>query len=338
MNARKPAKETLYVLGALICMFVMIIVSSLGQAGLDPKKLVSVENISNILINASITIFGMMVAIPLGSSATKQRVNADGTNGRYLQEFNAFYAVRTKVGGRLMQFSQWHHAYYLEDLRKKQYNFLIQHGITQPEDLLKLNRLQILTLTEPRQFVVDGNTLYYKALSKAQIKCCLMVLDGKIMVHKLPDMYFLYVDGKYKRSFYDQAYYEQKDANMFAVVNVLFKVFIGFVITCIFTSLTFTSYSTEGDGEAYSWVLKTLLMIFTRLFNAVSSVLFGYLTGKSAVYRQCYYLNGKTQMLETFLSDKTFVYVSEQELAKQEFLERSLADGQRTTSPSEKDT
>lgn len=327
MNSKKPTRETLYVLGALACMFVMIIVSSLGQAGLDPKKLFSTENLSNLLINAAITVFGMMVAIPLGTSATKQRINPDGTVGRYLQEFNAFYAARNKVGEKILHFSQWHHQHYLEELRKKQHNYLLQHNITQPTELLKLERTQIEQLTEPRMFQVEGEDVYFKSLSEEQIQHCLKVIDGKVNVHKLPDMYFLYIDGKYRRSFYDQAYYEQKDASTFAVTNVLFKVFVGFVITCIFTSLTFTSYSQEESTR--SQVLKILLLIFTRLFNAVSSVLFGYLTGKSSAYRQCYYINGKTQILEAFLADKSFVYVDEQTLAKQEFLERSVADDER---------
>lgn len=329
MATRKPAKETLYVAGALLCMFLMIIVSSLGQAGLDPEKLVSSENISNVLINAAITVFGMMVAIPLGNSATKQRINPDGSQGRYLQEFNAFYAARNQVGERLLQFSQWHHSYYLMEFQKKQRNYLLQHNITQYSDIVKLDRSQILQLTKPQQFEIDGQTVYFKSLSQDQIKYCLRVLDGKITVHKLPDMYFLYVDGKYKRSFYDQAYYEQKDANTFTVVNILYKVFIGFVITCIFTGLTFTPYNAE-DPKAYA--LKTTLLIVTRIFNAITSVLFGYLTGKSTAYRQCYYISGKTQVLEAFLGDKNFVYVSEQVLAKQEYLERSLADGEQLDS------
>lgn len=324
MQPRKPTKETLYVAGALVCMFAMIIVSSIGQAGLDPKKLVSQENISNLMINASITIFGMMVAIPLGSSSTKQRINPDGSKGRYLQEFDAFYAARTKVGNKILQFSQWHHKHYLDELHTKQRNYLIQHNILQASDILKLGREQIVFLSDPRKFEIDGKEVYFKALNPEQIDCCMRVLDGEVTVHKLPDMYFLYIDGKYKRSFYDQAYYEQKDANLFAVVNILYKLFIGFVITCIFTGLTFTAYDSEPGSK--SWILKTLIMIFTRLFNAVSSVLFGYLTGKEGVYKQCYYLNGKTQMLETFLADETFVYVDEQELARQEFMERSESD------------
>lgn len=334
-KAKQYSRETLYVLGAFLCMLVMIVVTSIGQAGLSFESIFAEENTGNILVNASITIFGMVVSIPLGISATKQRVNPDGSLGRYLTEFSAYNKIRKTLDGILWKFSQWHTAQHLKELYDKQLNYLHQFNVLQAEAVLKLSREQIIELHTPQCYHIDGEDVYFKTLTPEQIKHCLEVYDGKVTVNKLPDFYFLYVDGKTTRSYYDQAYYETKDENWYTISSVALKVFVGFVITCIFTGLTFTA--NDPDVGTRAWILKMLLIMFTRIFNAVSSIWFGYMTGKELVYKQCFYINGKTQFLTEFISDTNFVYKDVQELAKDEFVERSL-DGRSDDSISKNGT
>ena len=322
------AKETLFVFLSLACMVIMILITSIADAGLDPVKIFSQDNFSNMLINASITIFGTIAAIPSGAVATKQRVNPDGSNGRYLQEFHAYNKIRQKIEPKRFMFGQWHHAQFLMEFKSKQTNYLLERNIFQAEDILKLSREQILTLTEPQSYTIEGETVYFKALSVGQIIACLKVYDGKITVHKLPDFYFLYIDGKGKRTFYDQAYYESQDENGLLVSKILFKTFIGFLITCIFTGLVLDLIEAENIDVAY--VLSTLLLIVTRLFNAASSTLWGYLIGQESVYKKCYYINGKSQFLTSFDTDQTFEYKDVRQIAREEFLnetERNSTDG-----------
>ena len=328
------AKETLFVGLALCCMVVMIIITSIANAGLDPTKIWSSSNISNILINASITIFGTIAAIPAGSVAAKQRVNADGSKGRYLQEFYEYNDIRQKIEPRRFMFSQWHHEQFLIEHRSKRVNYLLERSVLQAEDILKLSREQILMLVEPQKFVVDGEEVYFRALSVNQVIACLKVYDGTITVHKLPDFYFLYIDGKGKRTFYDQAYYEAKDENGTLLGKVAYKAFLGFLITCIFTGLVIDFITLDQISVQY--VLHTLLLIVTRLFNAASSTLWGHLIGQESVYKRCYYINGKTQFLKQFDADRTFVYKDTRQIAREEYFkaqERSEADGGEASYP-----
>lgn len=253
------AKETLFVGLALICMFAMVIITSIGSAGLDPAKIFSKGNVANLLINASITLFGIIATIPSGRVDTKQRVNPDGSNGKYLQDFHAYNKIRKLIEPLRSKFSQWHHAQFLKELRDKQVSYLLSFNILQAEDILKLSREQVLQLTTSQAFLIDNETVYFKSLSDRQIFECLRVLNGEVTVHKLPDFYFLYIDGKRKRSFYDQAYYEAQDENLSLTFKIIYKVFIGFVITCIFTGLVVDAVVVEGITPA--WVLHTMLLI-----------------------------------------------------------------------------
>ena len=333
--SKKPtkyiAKETMYVSLALSCMVIMILITSIANAGLDPAKIWSKANLSNILINASITIFGTLAAIPSGTVSTKQRTNPDGTNGRYLQEFYDYNEIRQKIEPRRFLFHQWHHSQYLLEYKAKKIDYLLERGIFQAEDILELSREQILALTTSQMYNVKGEQVYFKALSVDQIAACIKVYEGKVTVHKLPDFYFLYIDGKCKRSFYDQAYYESRDENGSLVSKILYKAFLGFLITCIFTGLVVDFIAVDQITAAY--VLRTALFIITRLFNAASSTLWGYLIGQESVYKRCYYINGKTQFLRSFDADREFVYKDVRQIAREDFLknqERSVDSGKQS--------
>jgi hypothetical protein len=328
------AKETMFVGLALACMTVMILITSIADAGLDPSKIWSKSNVSNILINASITVFGTLASIPSGAVATKQRINPDGTKGRYLQEFYDYNDIRQKIEPRRFLFSQWHHAQFLIEHRSKRVNYLLERSILQAEDILELSREQILTLTESQVYKINGEDVYFKALSVEQVIACIKVYDGEITVHKLPDFYFLYIDGKGKRTFYDQAYYESRDENGSLISKIIYKAFLGFLITCIFTGLVMDFVSADEITVAY--VFRTLLLIVTRLFNAASSTLWGHLIGQESVYKRCYYINGKTQFLRAFDADRDFEFKDVRQMAREEYFksqERRSLDGRTSEYP-----
>lgn len=309
------SKETLFVFAALICMCVIIVFTSLVNAGFDLEKVFEKENLSNAIINAAITIFGTVAAVPAGTVATKQRRNSDGSLGRYIQEFNAYNVVREKVESKRLAFNQWHNAQHLKELHQKKVDTLLENGIIQAEAILKLTCDQVKTLTTSQRFEVDGDTIYVKGLTNDQIKVCLDVIAGKVNVHKLPDFYFLYVDGKSSKSFYDQAYYETREANTTLIVNLVTKIFIGFVITSIFTGLVILG---DEDMSSKEFVMKAIIIIAARIFNAITSTLWGWLLGQELVYKQCYYINGRTQFLELFLNDTEFKPLSIEEQAREE--------------------
>jgi hypothetical protein len=311
------AKEFGSVVAAIFCLLAISIVTAFANAGLDPTKLLTDENITNLCLNAVTTIFGIVVAIPLGTVYTKQLTTPTGGHGKYLTTYTTYETVRKRVCARRSEFSQWHQQQHLNEQRQKCLNYLLEHNIEQAADIIKLSREQVLSLTETQMFVIDGVETYFKALTHEQIRACIAVLSGKIVVRKLPDFYFLYVDGKGDSTFYDQASHQSRDDTIFLASRLAYKVFIGFVITSIFTSLIISKLSDDVTTREY--IIKALVTIFARTFNAISSAYWGFQIGQEQVYRQCYYINGKTQFLETFESDTNFVPVDVQAVAKQEY-------------------
>lgn len=314
------AKETLFVGIALLCMVVIIVFTSIVNAGLDPAKMFTRENAGNALINAAITIFGVVSAIPAGVVSTKQRRNPDGSAGRYLQEFSEYNEIRQKIEKRRLDFNQWHNCQHIKEQTQKCVDYLLSKGILQAQEIMLLTIQQVRMLTTSKPIEVGKRQIYYKALTNEQISACVKVLSGKIIVHKLPDYYFLYVDGKSSKTFYDQAYHESIDENLTLIAKLVYRICTGFIITCIFTGLII--YEPDPNMTTSKAVIIAIINIVARIFNAVSSTLWGWLLGQETVYRQCYYINGRTQFLKLFDSDVTFKSIDVERLAREEYEEQ----------------
>lgn len=317
MRSKRFPKESLLVFASVACMSIIIIFTSLANAKFDFKQAFTDENMSNAIISAALTVFGTIVAVPAGKSDTKQRVNPDGSPGRYIQDFDEYNTIRLKIEPRRVAFNQWHSKQHLKEVRQKRVEYLLSRGILQAEDILELTVREVSKLTTSQQFNVNGKLLYFKALSKSQIKHCKRVLNGKVTVHRLPDFYFLYVDGKSSRSFYDQAYYEQRVNAAIVAGKLAYRIFIGFAIVSVFTGLAIIPKEELTSAE---FIMRAVIIITARIFTTVTSVFWGWLIGQEQAYRECYYINGRTQFLKLFDSDTSFHEVDMQEQVKSEML------------------
>ena len=316
-NLKRATKESLYVIIALLSMCIIIVFTTFVNAGLDPAKIFTRENAGNALINAAIAIFGLVSTIPAGMVDTKSRLNPDGTPGRYIQVFNAYNNIRQKVEARRLEFSQWHIAQHSKEQYLKCVNYLHSKGIFQADDVMKLSKEQICELTTSRSFIVEGREIYYKALTDYQIAAAVKVVSGKLIVHKLSDYYFLHIEGKSTKSFYDQAYRETMSENATIAAKIFYRVAIGFVIACIFTG--FVIYDSDPEESTVRAVLLAVTNVITRLFNAFTSSICGWMIGQEIVYRRCYYIEGRTQFLKLFDSDVDFKALTVEEWARSEY-------------------
>jgi hypothetical protein len=313
---KKFQRETVLVFASITCMSIIIVFTSLANARFDFRRAFSDENMSNAIISAALTIFGTFVSVPAGKSDTKLRVNPDGSPGRYAQEFNEYNTIRDTVEPKRIAFNQWHSEQHLKELNQKRVEYLLSRGILQANDILKLTVDQAKSLTTSQEFTIQNETLYFKALSKKQIKACIKAIDGTVTVHKLSDSYFLYVDGKSSKSFYDQAYYEKRSETAILVGKLAYKIFIGFAIVSVFTGLAIMP---NEDLTKTEFIMQAIINITARIFSTITSAFWGWMLGQELAYRECYYINGKTQFLKLFYSDTSFKEIDLQEQAKAEY-------------------
>lgn len=315
------SKEIIVICCSIIFTIIVTVLSTISGAGFDINRINSVDVITNITLNATIVLIGTVAAIPYGKVVTMCKKTPEGNPGRYLTDYANYMIAYDKAKNRLRDFNQWHDFKHKQEVHEKQIRFLSEKGILQAEDILKLDRSQIARLDSPQKYIVNGKELYFNSLTKAQIKVCIKVLDGKVTLHRLSDYYFLYVDGKSSESFYEQAYYESAVEHLYLVGKVLSKVMFTFVIACVWTGLILDTIVFDNTT-----LMKIFINLFARLFTVINSVYSGYTIGQGYIYKKCYYINGKTQFLNEFNNDTTFVYKDIQELAKEEYLNERRED------------
>ena len=318
-SSKYISKEIFIIVFTIILTLLVTIFTTISGARFDISRLTLAEVYTNILINTVIVLVMTLVSYPYGKLNTMCKKTPDGKNGRYLNAFACFNAAYNLIQHRLYQFNQWHTKKYKQEVKDKQLRYLAEKGIKQPELILKLDRNQIKNLTTAQSYEIDGDTVYFSSLTKKQLKACLKVYDGKISVHKLPDYYFLYVDGKSSSSFYDQAYYENRVENAYVISLMSLKVATSLITACVLTSLIF-------EDIAFGNVLKILSNLASRILTIGLSIYSGYSIGQNLIYKKCYYIEGKTQILTEFNDDKDFEYLDPQTLAKQEYLEERGED------------
>lgn len=314
------SKEILFIVLTVLFTIVITVLATVSGAEFDITRISSTEALTNILLNASITLLMLIVAIPYGKVHTMCKKIGNNL-GRYLTSFSSFNEICKKIFPKIYQFEQWHDIKYKKEVNSKQLRYLSEKGIRQVEDVLKLDRKQIEQLTEPRMFEIDGNQIYFCSLTKKQVKACLKVYDGKVTLHRLPDQYFLYIDGKSSNSFYEQAYYEKRMEAFYTFHKVFSKVVVCLTISCILTSLILDTLVFDN-----ATLMKIFINLFARLLTVVLNLFNGYTIGQELIYKKCYYIDGKTQVLTEFNEDTSFVYKNPQETAKQEYLERSAVN------------
>ena len=308
MKKPKMTKDLLYIVLTLTIVIAMNVLSTLAGGEFDFDNFSEPEFWSNLLLNLSIVLVCTTTAIPYGISSTK-------LGGRYLNDYQGFLTVFDRIKIKLHLFSQWHTAKYDRELYDKQIKYLVSKGIKQADLIMQLDLSDLDNLENPYMKEINGQEVYFSSLTKKQIKACRKVFSGRVSIKKLPDYYFLYVEGKSGSTFYEQASAEKMSERMYLVGNVCSKIAYGFAFTCIWTGLVMDAYIYDNTELA-----KIIVNMLARIYSAVHSIFNGINIGQGYVYKTCYYINGKTQILEEFDSDNSIQYKDAQELAKEEYL------------------
>ena len=310
------SKELLILIFTVVSILTITVLTTVSGSGFDLSRLSKVEIWTNIILNSTFVLATLLVAIPYGKLNTMCKKTPEGGNGKYLTSFNNFNKAYDAITCILYQFSQWHVIKYKKEVKEKQYRYLIDRSIPQIDNVLKLNRRQIEQLGTPQMFVVNGEELYFGKYSKKQIEHCLKVYDGRVSLHKLPDSYFLYVDGKAGASFYEQAYYESKLQTAYTISNILSKVCIYILMSCVLTSLVIDVFVIDKQT-----LMKIIINLISRIMSVCQALYGGYMIGQNIVYRKCYYIDGRTQVLTEFRTDASFTYRDPNVVAKEQYLE-----------------
>lgn len=293
---------------SVLFAIIIIIITSVLNAGLNPDNWNSTEFLSNLIITIAIGIFGVISGQGMGDNYFRTN-----EKGLFISTYNSYNTMRTKINVHIDKFEDWNKRLYAKEYYQKCVRYLKNnYGIKQAELILELDKNQVFLLEQPRFFETSKGKTAFNSLTKEQIKAARKVLTGKIKMKYVHDSYFLNAYSKNKtQSMYEIASEQSKKQRQKYLSLMFYRVMVIIVFGFIMSGLVI---DTQDPGRFN----QAMINLISRLFTLFTSLAFGTLVASDLIKDECIYLDYKTTMLERFLIDvetNKFTAKSEEEKA-----------------------
>ena len=306
-------------LAILMCL-ALIIVCSFSAFFIDPSRWQTKEFLTDELIIVAIVIMSMVSVMAMGQSS-----NAMNALSRISKARVAFFASLKAVEDRNVNaFRQWvRKVLQPEDIETIKLRRLRNAGVGDVM-ILELDDVQLLELTKaPQRYPIptskdedDKKGRYFKRITEEQYKRILKIKSSEFRIKFVEPEYYLSVKNLTDtRTVSERAMNEGKKKGSFMTSRILSRLVLSIVSAMIFASLV-RDMATNVDA-ASAWA-----KFFSRVWAMVSSAFMGYIVGTQMNDIDAEYVEMRTQVHTRYLQDKNFKPMSDQEEAKQEFIER----------------
>lgn len=306
---------------SVLFAIIIIIITSVLNAGLNPDNWNSTEFLSNLIITIAIGIFGVISGQGMGDNYFRTN-----EKGLFVSTYNSYNTMRTKINVHIDKFDDWNKRLYAKEYYQKCIRYLKNnYGIKQAELILELDKNQVLLLEQPRFFETSKGKTAFNSLTKEQIKAARKVLTGKIKMKYVHDSYFLNAYSKNKtQSMYEIASEQSKKQRQKYLSLMFYRVMVIIVFGFIMSGLVIDIQDPGGFNQA-------MINLISRLFTLFTSLAFGTLVASDLIKDECIYLDYKTTTLERFLIDvetNKFTTKSEEEKAIEKM--EAIKNGQKS--------
>lgn len=304
----KVNRKILLGVSAFACMIGITALCSFFPFIIDPSRWQTQEFISDELIVTAIAIFSIVAMMMIS-----QAFNAQSPESNIARANVHFADVRAKVKAKGdSSFEQWvRKSLQPNDMKTEKETILLSAGLNDLSVIgLEDNEIKALIDT-PQKY----NGVFYKGITKKQYK---EVLRAKRFTMPLvAPNYYLTSKGIMSQATISKK--SGKETNKKAAIltwSIFSKVAMSVVMAMIFTSLVL-DLSQGGVDQATAW-----MKFLSRMFSMVTSSFLGWMVGTQINDIDADFAEMKAEAQSRFLADASFVALTQQEEAKQEFAER----------------
>lgn len=289
---------------------IFIAITSFVPFIIQPENIGTAKFWTDELIIIAITILSLFSAMFVGQAS-----NAQNSKSQIASAKVRFIESIKKIDNR-SAFSQWIKKVLqpkdIESIKERELRNLGIDDYT----ILKLEDAQIKSLAEnPQKF----NGRYYGKIDKKKVKSILAIKEGVKKVYLVEPGYYLTVSSlDSDKTTSEKSGREQKVKTIRLVVSVISKIILTLIPAMIFAM--FVKETVEGAEEGM--LAEAAARFASRMFALVNSAFFGYMVGCQMNDIDADYINLKSDVHAEFAEDKDFVALDQQELAKQEYIER----------------
>lgn len=309
-NFKKPAnKKALLGMGVLLFIVFVIAISSFFPFIVDPSGWQTMDFLTRELIIVVITISAMVTSMFIG-----QAKNAEDPRSELAKAKVRFAENKKRIKDR-SAFRQWvKDVLEPQDKQLKKERLMERNGLAQDIFSLEISEIEAL-VGKPQKY----GDVFYHAITKEQKDFALRYKSGKYAIDYVPADYYLTVSSiNNDKTRSEKAGGETKTKTALLSVELVSKIVRGLIIAMTFASLVYDATKAESDAQkAQMWI-----NFASRMMALVTSAFSGYLLGSKQNDVEADYINMRCDVQDDFLCDKDFVAKDDQELAKQEYIER----------------
>lgn len=312
-------KVILGMFSILMCLG-LIIVSSFVPFFIDPRQWQTKQFLTDELIICAIVIISMVSVMFIGQASNAQ--NPESRVAKARVEF--FASLKTVIAKGVSAFRQWiRKVMQPEDVQTIKERRLRHIGIDDPL-ILELDNQQLLELTKAAQRYAienadnerDRKGRYFKRISEEQYKNIIKIKNAGFHIKFVEPEYYLSVKNLTDtRTVSERAVNEGKKKRFFLSSSIISKLAITLVSAMIFASLV-RDLSTSVD-QAAAWA-----KFLSRVWAMLSSSFMGFIVGVQMNDIDAEYIEMRVQVHTRYMQDSDFEPLSQQDEAKQEFVER----------------
>ena len=312
-------KILLGIFSILMCLG-LIVISSFVPFIIDPRQWHSKQFLTDELIICAIVIMSMVSFVFIAQAGNAQNEKSRIAKAR--AEFFSSLADVIKKG--INAFRQWvKKVLQPEDIQTIKERRLRKLGIDDVL-ILELDDVQLKELTKaPQRYAIersnneeDRKGRYFKRISEEQYKGLLKIKKTDVSVHFVEPEYYLSVKNLTDaRTVSERASNEGKKKRFYLSSSIISKLMVTIVSAMIFASLV--RDLTQSVDQAAAWA-----KFASRMWAMISSSFMGYIVGVQMNDIDAEYIEMRIQVHTRFTQDGDFKAMSQQEEAKQEFIER----------------
>lgn len=293
---------------AFISVIAIIFVSSFVPFIIDPTQWQTAEFLSDELIIVAITIFGVVCVMFIGQASNMANPSSNIAKAKV-----KFYEKIEKITN-ISGFCQWvKKVLQPKDIKSAKTRELMKMRI-ENADILDLSISEIKSLIDTPQKI---NGIFYKGITKNQAKGAIRIKNGKLKIDIVEPTYYLSfkaIDSD--KTITERSGKESTKKTWLMVYSVGSKVVVTLIVAMIMAS--FVRDTASGDND----LANSFLKFFNRMFALITSSFMGFIVGSQENDIDAEFIEMRVLVQEMYLQDTTFVPLSEQEEAKQEYIER----------------
>ena len=241
-----------------VAVFVVFITTfvSFVDAGFDPSQINWADWAVKVAMNEAIA-FVMMFAgetFYVSYCTTKE-------DGKYQTYLSDYLDKRALIIEDTQYFGQYLRMVHNRETKDADLNYLIDHGIENAKRILMLDIHDIPHLKNPYSKTLDdGTKLEFKSYTKAQIKIIKYVLEGGVVVKRMPKAFYLDKDNKTAGlSDYQQAGHIADEIRIVKGFGRVSKALSMVLVSALFAGITVKEFANGADAQTWYNLVSRLV-------------------------------------------------------------------------------